>query len=346
MTSIILEKINEEITSLKNSFEANKNIKHSGVKGSFNEEGLKELICKIISQKYGVTSGIIENSEGHQSNETDIVIYDDEIIPSYIKNQISFVPIESVIYNFEVKSTLNATEIKTTSSKFKKFRAIGGTSPTVLFAYSSDLKGSELQRYHDIEEDFFTDPLITVICVSGKGYYFKDETEYYLKDLMSKEDFLKSVTPYNKMEEMLSAFENSTKSVDFLNSLDRAGFLLMIEGLMMSKMNSNLKDKDIIINDLKFEDIKVIKHEWHGIECQSNEIELGLLSGISNTLSKGLLGKYLMRNASCKLFSVCFEDMWGNISYKQFNKDGLKETDYSFKFKSSQNKHSLTVTPN
>ena len=82
---------------------------HQGIKGGLNESELSDLIRDVIPKRYKFSKGIIENSRGEQSNETDVLIYDDEILPSYMKNELTFVPVEAVKYNFEVKSTLNAS---------------------------------------------------------------------------------------------------------------------------------------------------------------------------------------------------------------------------------------------
>lgn len=144
--SIISKKFSEKITTIKNEFEINKDVEHQGTKGSLNENELATLIKDVIPQKYKMSKGIIENADGIQSNETDIIIYDDEILPIYMKNDLAFVPVEAVKYNFEVKSILNSTELQTNISKFEKFKSIGGSSPTALFSFSSDIQGSELSR--------------------------------------------------------------------------------------------------------------------------------------------------------------------------------------------------------
>ena len=100
-------------------------------------------------------------------------------------------PVEAVKYNFEVKSTLNATELKTTIVKFENFKSIGGHSPTVLFSFSSDIKGSELSRYQKNDDYFFTNPAVSVLCVSNKSYYYKETTENYIKDYLSVGEFIK-----------------------------------------------------------------------------------------------------------------------------------------------------------
>ena len=106
--SIISEKFNVKISSLRNDFEVNRDIVHNGVKGGLNEIELSSIIKEVIPQKYKIAKGVIENSIGEQSNETDFFIYDDEILPPYIKNELAFVPVEAVKYRkLTVKRTVH-----------------------------------------------------------------------------------------------------------------------------------------------------------------------------------------------------------------------------------------------
>lgn len=322
--SVISEKFNAKISALKNDFEVNRDIFHQGVKGGLNESELSSLIKEVIPQKYKISKGIIENAKGNQSNETDFFIYDDEILPSYIKNDLAFVPVEAVKYVFEVKSTLNSTEIKSTIEKFKKFADMGGKAPTVLFAFSSDIQGSELARYKKAEAKFYTHPSIMSLCISNKSYYFKHIEKKYLKDFLTREEFL-----------------SQASSAGSLN--------LNVDGMNISVKSSNFRfesdESKLIINGLDYAEITFKVHKWCGIECSDNNIELSLLSGISNTLCKEKFGQYLLRNNihDMKIFSVCYEDMWGNLSGQDFDENGLNYNpdNANFTFSTTSDNHKI-----
>lgn len=352
---IITRKINEKISSIKNEYKVNKDVVHNGVKGGLNESELSDLIKDIIPLRYKVTKGIIENAQGEQSNETDILIYDDEILPSYMKSDLSFVPVEAVKYNFEVKSSLNATELKTTQEKFKHFKSIGGTSPTVLFAFSSDIKGSEISRYYKNESnvDFFTNPSISVINVSGKCYYFKSVSECYVKDHFSNKEWLKMVSKSIDMdwEGAVNSFREMMLDNATLDQMDKATFVASIQSLIhMNTSMNNIDSKEVTINDVKYSEIKYKIHRWYGVErerCQAdNDTELSFLSGISHTLSKGNFGKYLLDGKSLNIieYAICFEDMWGNLSCQDFDENGLNySTEQArFSYKSNNGNNKLT----
>jgi hypothetical protein len=338
--SIISKKFSAKITSLKKEFEVNQDIEHQGVKGSFNEIELASLIKDVIPQRYQVTKGIIENSKGEQSHETDILIYDNEILPLYMKNDLTFVPVEAVKYNFEVKSTLNATEVKTTIEKFRKFREIGGYAPTVLFGFSSDIKGSELSRLKKYDPDFYTNPSISVLCTSDKSYYFKSVTTHHLKDYAKVSDFIASTKASGGMDlnDAADAMRALMKNDDALSKMRRSQFALAIQSsIIMNGHITTIDDKDLVINGHRLSEITFKIHKWVGVEAYNNEVELGLLSGISNTLSKGNFGQYLLSSATheSKVYAICYEDMWGNLSCQDFNENGLhydcNSASYSFK---------------
>lgn len=315
---VISEKFNAKISALKSDYEVNKDIFHQGLKGSLNENALSSLIKEVIPQKYKILKGIIENPNGEQSNETDFFIYDDEILPPYIKDDLAFVPVEAVKYAFEVKSTLNSTEIKTTIAKFKKLISMGARSPTVLFAFASDFQGSELDRYKKNDDKFYTYPSLMVLCVSNKGYYFKDTTEHYLKDHLSAEELMKNSSINIDPKEALS---DLLKNDAMLNRLSRSQFATIIKS---SIRLDNQDYKDLTVNKVKYSEIKFKVHKWVGVESSDNKVEMSLLSGVSNTLSKKSFGEYLLNNeVEMKVFSICYEDMWGNLSMQDFDENGL-----------------------
>jgi len=346
-------KINNRITCLKQEYQNNKNVNHQGIKGSFNENELSELIEKVIPTRYIVTKGIIENSKDEQSNETDIIIYDNDILPRYVKNDLSFIPIEAVKYVFEVKSTLNATELKTTIDKFDNYKKMGGISPTILFAFSSDIQGNELERYCKNDENFFVNPMISVICVSDKSYSYKTVEEHFLKDYFTNEEWLElwSKNGGLNINEAFSQADEIFTDNEVLEQMNRAQFALAIKAsIQLDGHKRTLNDRNLIINDIEFNKIKFKIHKWIQVKI-SNDIEnleiLSFLSGISNTLSKEAFGKYLLRNENnnFKICAVCYEDMWGNMSCKDFDPNGLSydvnTLSFSFQSDAENNIHKI-----
>ena len=98
----------------------------------------------------------------------------------------------------------------------------------------------------------------------------------------------------------------------------------------------NFNFEKLTINNIKFSDISFKIHQWIGVVGPTNQVELSLLSGISNTLCRESFGSYLLEEeeVSPKIYSICYEDMWGNFSCSKFSKDGIdfniNDVSYSF----------------
>lgn len=328
--SVISERFNAKVNALKEDFKLNKDVVHQGIKGGLNEIEFSNLVSEVIPKKFKISKGIIENARGEQSNETDFFIYDDEILPPYIKNDLAFIPVEATQYVFEIKSILNSTELKTTIAKFSKYISLGGKAPTVLFSFSSDILGSELDRYRKNDENFYTYPRLTVLCVSNKSYYFKVIEDRYLKDSVPIEEFIKNVIVKGAAKVKLG---DSDYPLDFLQ-----------------RKNVKIETENLVINGIDYSKIKYKVHKWVGVEIADNIVELSLLAGISNTLCKESFGNYLLHNRenNAKIFSVCYEDMWGHISYKDFDQNGLNYNcdDVEFKFSSTKERHKIIFDMN
>lgn len=328
---MLLSKIETKIRNLKAEYSTNRDVPHQGVKGGLNEVELSGLLKKVIPSKYQISKGLVENSQGHYSREVDLIIYDDEILPPYVKDEYSFVPVEAVKYIFEVKSTLDSGEMKTTIDKFRNFKKIGGAAPAVLFSYSSDIKGSEIGRYYKMDPEFMVNPAVDVICVSDKAYYYKTTEEIYLKNIYKNEEFLKLISRSSKISlDPLDKMGKVMREEAFLNVLSPAQFLLVSEALQqLGEHRRGINDKELVINGVSFNDVKFRIHKWFGVEQQvgvgCNDVEVSLLAGVSNSLSREKFGSYLLRgrDAVHKIYSVCHEDMWGNLSFSDFDEAGL-----------------------
>lgn len=186
-----------------------------------------------------------------------------------------------------------------------------------------------MSRYKKNDPYFFTNPAVTVLCISGKSYYYKDTSEHLLKDHMPAEEFLKLASKASKFhpESAVNALSEALSNDDLLNSMTQSQLALSIQAsIQLAELKATSNDRKLVINGLEYEKIKFKIHKWIGIEGDGNDIELSLLSGISNTLSKGNFGNYLLhgKDLDMKIFSICYEDMWGNLSCQDFNENGIK----------------------
>lgn len=77
---------------------------HKLTKGELRELFVSRILKQFLPIQFDIGTGIIVNHRGDQSKQTDIVIYDNRIMPLFIKEQaIGVYPAESVIAVLEVK---------------------------------------------------------------------------------------------------------------------------------------------------------------------------------------------------------------------------------------------------
>lgn len=202
---------------------------HSGLEGRIREVVVDELLRPMLPPGVAIGTGKLTDADGQLSQETDVVIYHAAILPPVmIDAKLGYFPIESCLICIEVITKLTATEIRDAVNKARCIRGLN-YSPTVdqlkgtvtphgprvvnvLFAFDTDLapsRKSELERY--IEIDPGTDPLIPVICVQGRGYWFYRHKEAKWVARINTEDH----------EEMLDFLGNFANTVPKL--LDRKG---------------------------------------------------------------------------------------------------------------------------
>jgi hypothetical protein len=173
---------------------------HKYLRGKLREIAVRGLIEPWLTGKFAVGSGKITDCNGKLSNEIDLLIYANDVIPPivYSDDGLGLYPCESCIATIEVKSKLDATQLKgvlesseTIASSHMEFQSgrwneTGtGTIPHAfietgrcLFAFSSDLSGNttELERYLK-----YADPekqrRLDMICVVGAGCWVNRRLE-------------------------------------------------------------------------------------------------------------------------------------------------------------------------
>ena len=87
-------------------------LSHKLTEGELKELFVSRILRQFLPIQFDIGTGIIVNHRGDQSRQTDIVIYDNRIMPPFIKEQaIGVYPAESVIAVLEVKSSLRKKEL-------------------------------------------------------------------------------------------------------------------------------------------------------------------------------------------------------------------------------------------
>jgi hypothetical protein len=164
---------------------------HLYLRGKLREIAVSGFIKPWLTSKFATGSGKIADCNGKLSNEIDVLIYANDVVPAVIYSDDGFglYPCESCLATIEVKSKLNATELKSALEssvlisqhhmEFQSGKLNEAGTQTIphgfietarcLFAFSSDLTNqTELDRYKE-----YADPLnhkrLDVICVVGAG---------------------------------------------------------------------------------------------------------------------------------------------------------------------------------
>ena len=83
-------------------------IEHKPTKGHLREAFTQNLLKHFLPAYLDVGSGVIINNQGYQSKETDIIIYDNRLLPAFLfSNNLNIFPVVSVVGAVELKSFLN-----------------------------------------------------------------------------------------------------------------------------------------------------------------------------------------------------------------------------------------------
>lgn len=110
---------------MKIEFEESSQINHALLKGQHREKiVIKQYLEKYLPLKYGISSGIVIDSHGHQSKQQDIIIYD-KFNTMHLSGENRnddeqvYIPIENVFAVIEVKSNLTNEELEDVIEKFE-----------------------------------------------------------------------------------------------------------------------------------------------------------------------------------------------------------------------------------
>ena len=108
---------------------------HPGTKGDDTELNWIEWFRTYLPKRYDVSGGIIIDSNGNQSDQIDIIIYDTQY--SYLvfnHNDKKLIPAESVYAVFEIKPNLNKEHIEYACQKVFSVRKLYRTSAPIKHA--------------------------------------------------------------------------------------------------------------------------------------------------------------------------------------------------------------------
>lgn len=107
-------------------------ITHPTAKGDDSETHWRDWIDDYLPKRYSAEKAFVIDSIGNQSEQIDIVIYDKQYSPLIFKHSGAvYIPAESVYAVFEVKQTLNKSNIDYSKKKAASVRALYRTSAPI-----------------------------------------------------------------------------------------------------------------------------------------------------------------------------------------------------------------------
>lgn len=106
-----------------------------GIKGDETESNWIEWFETYLPRRYNVSKGVVVDSNGNQSEQIDIIIYDTQYSYLVLKhNDTKIIPAESVYAVFEVKPNLNKENMKYANEKVKSVRELYRSSAPIIHA--------------------------------------------------------------------------------------------------------------------------------------------------------------------------------------------------------------------
>ena len=111
-----------------------------GIIGDATEGGWKGMLVDFLPGRYGVNSGKVIDSQGHQSEQIDLIIHDTYYSPLMFSiGNARFVPVESVYAVLEVKQTLNKSTLAYAARKAESVRCLHRTSAQIPNQFGTEI---------------------------------------------------------------------------------------------------------------------------------------------------------------------------------------------------------------
>ncbi len=110
-----------------------KSITHMGERGEVDERHVIKILRQYLPARYSVESGIVIDSCGATSDQTDVVIFDRQYTPTLLdQHDHKYIPAEAVYVVFECKPTINKVYLEYAGEKAESVRKLHRTSLPVV----------------------------------------------------------------------------------------------------------------------------------------------------------------------------------------------------------------------
>jgi len=151
---------------------------HNGEMGRANELALVQLVSRLLPARYGVGTGVVIDSFGGRSKQSDVIVYEANDQPQLLaqSTQLLF-PVETVRLVIEVKTTVTSEAVVDAGQKasaLRNLRTVSGGAPAfALFGYQSSgapaARAQEVNELSDTERPDFSCILIPGLASSLEG---------------------------------------------------------------------------------------------------------------------------------------------------------------------------------
>ena len=131
-SEVLKQAIQNATENLCRSYEPTGGVAHDGEKGAFREFFVAQLIRPLLPHHYGVGSGVVVASDGAQSRQTDVLIFDRRRLPPILlAGDRGLFPIDSVLAAIEVKSEIRAGHYSPLVDAARRLALADSDNPTV-----------------------------------------------------------------------------------------------------------------------------------------------------------------------------------------------------------------------
>lgn len=166
---------------------------HPTIKGDTGELAWGDMLEGYLPKRYAASGGIVVDSQGGQSEQIDLIVYDRQYSPFIFQHKATqYIPAESVYAVFEIKQALNKTNVEYAQAKAASVRKLTRTSlpvPNVygtskpkelhfihagLLCFNSEWKPPFGQAFEKVIQEAGDEKVINQVCVAQDGYFEMD----------------------------------------------------------------------------------------------------------------------------------------------------------------------------
>ncbi|MGD0495716.1 MAG: DUF6602 domain-containing protein [Candidatus Bathyarchaeia archaeon] len=193
-----------------------KNLSHSSEKGRLRELFTSKILSKFLTNQFGIGTGVIINQKGEQSEEIDIIVYDNRILPPFIEEQkVGVYPAECVLGVIQVRSWIDKDTIK----KYAK-------SAQTLY---ENVYNPACSIYHDYDK---MRPFYSLVGFYDRGIFEGASQKDILKWMMENAKPLLGVCLVDKFSWLnVVVPEGSLKMVDEYNEETKAFVAVLLDNI-------------------------------------------------------------------------------------------------------------------